>query len=60
MSEQISVIRQFEFAKRGRLAAFVMAEITASMVVSWGAGLLGFGLLILNAGFIVVTVWCLL
>ncbi len=48
------------YYKRGRLAAFLMAEIITAVVVSWGNGLLGAGLLTLNTFFILVTVWCLL
>jgi hypothetical protein len=48
------------YYKRGKAAAFLMAEGIAAVIVSWGAGLLGFGLLILNVAFLVVTTWCLL
>jgi hypothetical protein len=48
------------YYKRAKAASFLMAEGITAVLVSWGAGLLGFGLLILNVAFLVVTTWCLL
>jgi hypothetical protein len=49
------------YYKRSRAAAFLVAQIIATVAVSLSiGGLVGLGLLILNTGFIVVTIWCLL
>jgi hypothetical protein len=46
--------------KRSKAAAFIMAEVIAAVIVSWGAGWLGLGLLPFNVFFLVVTTRCLL
>jgi hypothetical protein len=49
------------YYKRGRAAAFLVAEVIATVVVSWdGRSLLALGLLLLNILFIVATAWCML
>jgi hypothetical protein len=49
------------YYKYGRAAAFLVAEVGASGVVSWVVGPLpGVGLATLNVFFVVVTAWCML
>jgi hypothetical protein len=51
----------YGYYKHGRAAAFLVAEVGASGVVSWVAGpLLGVGLATLNVFFIIVTAWCMI
>jgi hypothetical protein len=48
------------YYKRAKAASFIMVQAIAAVIVSWGAGFLGFGLLVVNVAFIIVTTWCLL